>query len=261
MIRTPFEDRLSAGRCLAHRLTLKRIPYDAIVIALARGGVPVGYEVADRLRLALDVIAARRIVVPWEPEMTIGAVVGTENVLDDQLINAMGLSSCELAEIVPDEIENAARENVLYHRYSPALDICGRPVIVVDDGLETGDTILAAVRCLRRARPSLVIAAAPVGPDSAFARLCNEADVVVWVERPAHLCTVGEYFKRFEDVAVDEVQKLLRASRRQQLRVRTMKSQGVSSSKAPLPACRGFDPDKFRAITQTGCALSRNVSE
>src|SRR6185312_2811832 len=187
---SPFEDRLCAGRHLAKELACSELPPDGIVVALAPGGVPVGYEVANRLHLAFDVMAARRIAVPWQREITIGAVVGAEHVLDEELINTMGISACELAEIVPDEVESGARENALYHRHCAALDVCGRPVIVVDDGLATGDTMLAALRFIRRARPSLLVAAAPVGPLGAFARLQNEADRVVCVQSLQHFCTI-----------------------------------------------------------------------
>jgi predicted phosphoribosyltransferase len=233
MIHTSFEDRLAAGRCLAHELAFAGISPDAIVIAVARGGVPVGYEVADRLHLALDVVAARRIEVPWQREITIGAVAGTETVLDDELIKTMGISSCELADIVPTEIGRAGKENDLYHRHSRALDICGRPVIVVDDGLDTGDTMLAAVPYVRRLQPGLLIAAAPVGRSGAFARLRNEADRVINVESQDCFCTVGEHFRDFDQVGAPEIEKLLLASRRQQLRTNTMKA---SSESVPLTA-------------------------
>jgi putative phosphoribosyl transferase len=215
MMHAPFEDRLWAGRYLAAKLASVGVPHDGIVMALARSGVPVGYEVADRLHRALDVEAARRIAIPWQPEITIGAVVGDEAVLDDPLIKGLNLSDSEVAEILQDEIESLALENDEYHRHSPRLELEGHPVILVDDGLETGDTMLAAVRHMRRFRPRLVIAAAPVGPEHAFARLRNEADNVVWLEAPKCFQTIGEHFCRFDEVTDVEIEKLLMSNRRQ----------------------------------------------
>ena len=223
MIQMPFEDRIWAGRCLAHELERRGIPAETIVVGIARGGVPVAYEVADRLHFVLDVIAARRIAAPWQPEITLGAIVGAESVLDDPLIDAMGISSCDLNEIVSREQDVAAQENVVYHRDSPILNVCGRPVVVIDDGLDTGDTMLAAVREIRRRQPSLIVAAAPVGPARAFDRLRKQADQIVCVEIPAHFIAKGEYFRHFDDVDDEAIQNLLLANRCQQARFQAIK--------------------------------------
>jgi len=235
----PFEDRLAAGRCLAHELERHGIPADAIVVGIARGGVPVAYEVADRLHLMLDVVAARGIAVPWQPEITVGAVVGGEDVLDAPLIKKMGISSGELDEMLSMERETAGRENAAYHRDSPILRIRGRPVVLIEDGLDTGDTMLAAIREIRRRQPSRIVVAAPVGPADAFARLSKEADQVVCVETPPHFVARGEYFRHFDEVSDEAIQNLLLANRCQQIRLQTMKA-GCAASHSPASSRTGL---------------------
>jgi putative phosphoribosyl transferase len=220
VVHLPFENRVEAGRLLARELSSRGIvePWGAaVVLALARGGVPVGFEVADRLRLPLDVIIVRKAGVPWQPELAMGAVTGQVRILDDRMIRQLGISDAEVEEIVGHEQAETSRREDLYRGGEPALDLRGRSAILVDDGLATGSTMLAAVHHVRRLEPARAIVAVPVGSSKACARLRREVDDLVCLETPDLFFAVGEWYRDFEQVGDAQVQHLL-AERRQQLR-------------------------------------------
>jgi predicted phosphoribosyltransferase len=196
VVQLPFENRIEAGRLLARLMMARRrvaiidLQGAAVVLALARGGVPVGFEVADRLRLPLDVIIVRKAGVPWQPELAMGAITSQVRILDDSMIRQLGISDEEVEEIVAREQAETSRREELYRGGQPALDLRGRSAILVDDGLATGSTMLAAVRHVRRLEPAGVMAT----PDNFF--------------------SVGEWYREFEQVGDAEVQRLLAESRR-----------------------------------------------
>jgi putative phosphoribosyl transferase len=218
MVHLPFADRVEAGRLLAKELSTREVDRNAVVVALTRGGVPVGSAVAKRLHLPLDVIVARKLGVPWQPELAMGAVAGSARVLDDRMIGELGISHQEVEEIIAREQAEMRRREELYRGGKPALDLHGRSAILVDDGLATGSTMLAAIRHVRSLEPARVIVAVPVGSGGACKRLREEADDLVCPAMPEFFFAVGEWYREFPQVSDVEVQNLLAERHRQLFR-------------------------------------------
>ncbi len=214
MVHLPFTDRVEAGRLLARELSLRAInnTSDAVVLALARGGVPVGFAVADRLHLPLDVIVARKLGVPWQPELAMGAIAGTARILDDRMIRELAVPEEDVEEIVGRERAEMSRRQHLYRGGKPALDLHNQTAILVDDGLATGSTMLAAVDHARSLQAANVVVAVPVGSAQACGRLRREADDVVCLATPERFYAVGEWYRDFRQVSDTEVQHLLAES-------------------------------------------------
>jgi predicted phosphoribosyltransferase len=214
MVQLPFADRVEAGRLLAAELSLRKIARDAVILALTRGGVPVGFAVADRLHLPLDIIVARKIGVPWQPELAMGAIAGTAQFLDDRMIQGLGISDEDVEQIVAREQAEMKRREELYRGGKPAPDLHGKSAILIDDGLATGSTMLAAVRHARSLKPAKVIIGVPVGSEEAAARLRKEVDELVCLAIPEFFSAVGEWYRDFQQVNDAEVENLLVESRR-----------------------------------------------
>lgn len=214
MTHLPFADRLAAGSLLGNELMHRTGDRNAIVLGLARGGVPVGFAVANRLDLPLDVIVARKLGIPWQPELAMGAVAGTARVLNEEILAELKIFSDQVEKVIAREQAEMKRREDLYRggQAAPALD--GHTAILVDDGLATGSTMLAAVRHARNLRSSRIIVAAPVGSNDACERLRQEADDVVCLAIPAFFYAVGEWYRDFRQVGDDEVRNLLAESRR-----------------------------------------------
>ena len=170
MVHLPFADRLEAGRLLAADPSLRKHAEGAVILALTRGGVPVGFAVADRLHLPLDIIVVRKIGVPWQPELAMGAIAGTTRILDDRMIQELGIADEDVETIVAREHAEMKRREDLYRGGKPAPDLKGRSAILIDDGLATGSTMLAAVRHARSLKPAKVIIGVPVGSADACDR-------------------------------------------------------------------------------------------
>jgi predicted phosphoribosyltransferase len=210
---TRFEDRRDAGRRLAE-LLLPLAGEHPVVVALPRGGVPVGREVADALAAPLEILAVRKLGAPHNPEYGIGAIAedGTR-VFDPEALAVLGVSGGVLDAIVARETAELARRVSAYRAGRPPLPLADRTVIVVDDGVATGVTDTAALRALRRKKPRRLILAVPVcAPDSA-ARLREEADEVVCLAEPTRLYGVGQWYRDFSQVSDEEVIAALAAIR------------------------------------------------
>ncbi len=215
MVHLPFADRLEAGRLLAAVPSLRKYTEGGIVLALTRGGVPVGFAVADRLHLPLDIIVVRKIGVPWQPELAMGAIAGTTRILDDRMIQELGIADEDVENIIAREQTEMKRREDLYREGKPALDLHGRVAILIDDGLATGSTMLAAVRHARSLKPAKVIVGVPVGSAEARRRLRKEVDELVCLAIPECFFAVGEWYRDFGQVSDAEVRNLLAESRRQ----------------------------------------------
>jgi putative phosphoribosyl transferase len=204
-----FRNRTDAGRRIAEHLDERGVTAD-VVLAIPRGGLPVGRAVADGLGVPLDIVAARKIGAPGNPELAIGAVASDGTVwLNESLAGDRGVGD----DYVEDRIEvehRAAREKVeRYREGRPPLDLAGKRVLVVDDGVATGATTTACIRQVRNAGAEEVVLAVPVGPPDTVQRLRAEADEVVCVQTPADFTAVGQFYDTFEQVSDEEAKRYL----------------------------------------------------
>ena len=210
-----FRDRKEAGLRLAAALSAHR-GERPIVLALPRGGVPVAAEVAAALGAPLDLVLVRKIGLPYQKELAMGAVVDGSHptiVRNEDVIAAAGVAEDEFQSVCRDELAEIDRRRRLYAGGRPPIDVAGRTVIVVDDGLATGATMRAALRALRTRNPKRLIMAVPVGPDDTLAAMANEADEIVCLETPAFFGAIGTYYGDFRQIDDDEVIAMLAASR------------------------------------------------
>jgi putative phosphoribosyl transferase len=209
--RVVFANRAEAGRLLGEALLAMRLERP-VVLALPRGGVPVGAEIAGALRAPLDVVFAHKIGAPDQPELAVGAIADgdePEMVLNDQLVHALELDEAYIAAAAKRELAALERRRLQYRHVRPAVELAGRAAILVDDGIATGMTMQAALRCARRAGPARLIAAVPVASREAAAMLKREADAVVCLASPRRFASVGSFYRSFGQVSDEEVAALL----------------------------------------------------
>jgi putative phosphoribosyl transferase len=181
-----------------------------VVLALARGGIPVGFAVADRLHIPLEVIVVRKLGVPAQPELAMGAIAGGTTILDNRMIRQLGISEQDIEDTIAREHAEMRRREDLYRTGKPPLDLRGKSVILVDDGLATGSTMLAAVRYVRDFKPARMIIGVPVGSRQACARLLLEVDDLVCLATPENFLAVGRCYRDFEQVSDDDAQGVTR---------------------------------------------------
>ena len=208
----PFLDRTDAGRKLAGALERFR-SWSPVVLALPRGGVPVGLAVARALGAPLDVIDARKLGAPGDEELAVGAIAPGAVYVDRLLVRRLGVSAAYLEQITTAEGRELERRERLYRSGRPPLEVEGRVVILVDDGLATGATARAAVASLRQRRPAQVILAVPVGAPETVARLREVADDVVCLETPPDFRAVSLAYRDFSPTSDAEVVSCLAAAR------------------------------------------------
>ena len=202
-----FADRRDAGRQLAAALGKYRNT-DAVVLALPRGGVPVGYEVARALGLPLAVFVVRKLGTPGQRELAMGAIAsGGVRVLNEQLISDLGISPEVIDAVAAEEERELKRRELLYGSTVPELR--NRAVILVDDGLATGATMRAAVRAVRLHGPARIVVAVPVGASDTCDTLRREADELLCLRMPEPFSAVGLWYSRFDQTTDDEVRKLI----------------------------------------------------
>jgi len=208
-----FADRADAGRQLAGALCAYADNPNVIVLALPRGGVPVAYQVARYLRVPLEVYVVRKLGVPGHEELAMGALASDGTcVLDEELIDSLGIDQNAVDEVVAREIGELRRRQAAYREERPEPDVAGKIVIIVDDGLATGATMRAAAIALRARHPAAIVAAAPVAAPRTCASLRSVADRVVCVFTPEPFHAVGLYYQNFEQTGDDEVRRLLAAA-------------------------------------------------
>jgi putative phosphoribosyl transferase len=209
-----FADRAEAGGLLAARLQDLRLDHP-VVFALPRGGVPIGAEVARSLSAPLDVVFARKLGAPQQPELAVGAVAGVidapEIVLNRRLIASLRLSEAFILQSVGRELEAIERQRDQYEAVRPRTSVEHPTAVVVDDGVATGMTMQAALRHLRRKQPTRLLAATPVAAREAAAMLQREADAAVLLSVPRRFGSVGGFYRSFAQVSDEEVIALLGA--------------------------------------------------
>jgi putative phosphoribosyl transferase len=183
---------------------------DVVVLGLARGGVPVGWEVAAGLGAPLDVFLVRKLGVPQWPELAMGAIAsGGAVVINESVVQSLHISESQLQEVMQRETAELQRREVAYRGGRDAMNLRGKVVIVVDDGIATGASMRCALQAVRGAAPSEVVVAVPVGPRSECQRLRGDADDVVCATSPARFEAVGQVFGDFHQVSDEEVRALL----------------------------------------------------
>ncbi len=206
-----FRDRADAGEKLATRLLHLR-DRDPVVLALPRGGVAVGAAIARRLGAPLDIVMVRKIGVPWQPELALGAVSdgGTPEIfIDREMAAALAIPESYIVEETARQLAELERRRRIYCADRPPVEIGGRTAIVVDDGIATGATMRVALRAVRRRTPAHLVLAAPVAAPETLAALAQDADEAVCVATPAGLASIGQYYTDFHQLSDEEVIRLL----------------------------------------------------
>ena len=205
-----FRDRREAGQVLAGLLSAYRDRADVLVLGLARGGIPVAFEVAAALRAPLDAYIVRKLGAPGHEEFAVGAMAsGGRVVLNDDVVRALGVTPEQLREIAEREGRELIRREATYRPDRPPLDVAGKVVILVDDGLATGASMLAAVTALRDAEPAQIVVAVPAAPESTCREFAGLVDDMVCASMPTPFLAVGESFWDFTQVSDEEVRTLL----------------------------------------------------
>lgn len=208
-----FRNRAEAGKMLAARLTEYADRDDVLVLALPRGGVPVAFEIAKRLAVPVDVFVVRKLGVPGHEELALGAIAtGGIRVLDDGLITTLGLTRETVDRITARELKELQRRERAYRGHGRALELRGKTVLLVDDGIATGSTMKVALRALRRGHPERLIVVVPVAPRSARDALTKEADEVVTLIAPEQFYGVGQWYRDFHQTTDEEVTHLMAMS-------------------------------------------------
>lgn len=211
-----FLDRVEAGQRLNERVNqlVKEERRDVnnlfIVLALPRGGVPVGAEVARGLGVPLDVFVVRKLGAPGHEELAMGAIAsGGVRLLNDEVIRALKITSTQVEEAVESEMKELERREEVYRGDRPPLDIRDRSIILVDDGLATGYSMRASVAAIRRLHPHWILVAVPVAARSTCEELRHEADAVLCLHTPIEFTAVGQWYRNFTQTSDDEVRALL----------------------------------------------------
>lgn len=206
----PFADRHEAGQALASRLRQYAGRTDVVVLALPRGGVPVGHEVADALEAPLDVFLVRKLGTPGHRELAMGAIAsGGVRVLNEDVVQWYRISDSMIDAVAEEEQRELERREQAYREGQPPVPIAKHVVILVDDGLATGSTMRAAVQAVRQRGPSRVVVAVPVGARETCAELSAIADEVVCARMPEPFSAVGQWYLDFSQTTDDEVKQLL----------------------------------------------------
>jgi putative phosphoribosyl transferase len=215
-MRFGFENRRQAGKVLAEKLTSYADRDDVVVLALPRGGVPVAFEVAQLLHAPLDVFVVRKLGVPGQEELALGAIApGGERVLNFGLVRALAITQPMIERITERETRELQRRELLYRASLPPIEIRGKTVVVVDDGLATGATMQVAVEALKRNEPREIVVAVPIGSRQTCAEFANKADVLcVCAVTPEPFYGVGAWYQDFSQTTDDEVRELLDQARR-----------------------------------------------
>lgn len=204
-----FIDRREAGKILATRLSAWAHQADVIVLALPRGGVPVGYEVAQKLSVPLDIFVVRKLGVPGHEELAMGAIASGGIVYFNQaVLGALNLSSEVVDAVIASEQQELIRRETVYRGARPFPEIEGKTVILVDDGIATGASVRVAIKALREQSPKQIILAVPVAPFSVYRALAAEADEVVCPVTPKDFHAVGAWYEDFPQTTDQEVSEL-----------------------------------------------------
>ncbi len=210
-----FKNRKEAGVKLAKKLSLYKDQAKGIVLALPRGGVPVAYEVAQRLHLPLDVFIVRKLGVPGHQELAMGAIASNGvRVLNQELVQSFGITPQEIERVTQIEKEELLRREKLYRGQRAFPDLQQHKVILIDDGLATGSTMLAALHAIREKNPQALMVAVPLASPDVCNDFKKEVDDIVCLHTPEPFYAVGEWYEDFSQTTDEEVRELLEKSKR-----------------------------------------------
>ncbi|HEY4389690.1 MAG TPA: phosphoribosyltransferase family protein [Ktedonobacteraceae bacterium] len=225
-----FRDRVEAGRLLAVRLAAYSNRSDVLVLALPRGGVPVGYEISHMLHAPLDVMIVRKLGVPGQEELAMGAIAsGGIRVLNYDVVHTMGIPEAVINEVAAREQRELERRERLYRENRPPCSIQGRIVMLVDDGIATGSTMQAAISVVKQQEPAHIIIAVPIAAAATCDKFVAQGDELVCVLKPEMLYAIGVWYEQFTQTSDEEVRALLkRASQEYTAWVQEQMQQGIS---------------------------------
>ncbi|KTC86633.1 phosphoribosyltransferase [Legionella brunensis] len=205
-----FINRHEAGRILADQLKMYAYNPDVIVLALPRGGVPVGYEIAKALSVPLDVFIVRKLGVPGHEELAMGAIAsGATAIFNDEIVEALHISKQAIEEVIHSEEEELERREAIYRHNQPFPKLENKIVILVDDGVATGATMRAAIKSLRKQNPARLIMAIPVAAFSTYQEMAKLVDEIICPLQPLHFYAVGLWYEDFAQTTDTEVTELL----------------------------------------------------
>jgi putative phosphoribosyl transferase len=205
-----FHDRTEAGQLLATQLTEYANQDNVWVLGLPRGGIPIAYEIAQALNLPLDICLVRKLGVPDQPELAMGAIApGEVMILNHDIIKALGVSKQALEQVIAAETQELERRAHAYRGDRPEPDVTGKTVILVDDGIATSSTLRAAIATLRQQHPQAIVVAVPVAAMAACEALSPIVDKLVCLTLPEPLHSIGMWYVDFSQTSDEEVQKLL----------------------------------------------------
>jgi putative phosphoribosyl transferase len=210
VLHLPLTNRIEAGRLLADALQSYAGGSDVLILALPRGGVPVAFEVARKLNVPLDLMLVRKLGVPGQRELAMGALAsGGSKVMNQELVESLRLSEATLQAVINEEEQELERRERAYRGNRPPPDVQDRRVILVDDGLATGATMRVAIAALRQQQPARIIVAIPVAPSSTVEKLRQEADEVFCLATPEPFFAIGRWYVDFSQTSDEEVHDLL----------------------------------------------------
>ena len=217
-----FRNRREAGRQLAAKLSKYAHQPNVSVLALPRGGVPVAYEVARALDAPMDVFLVRKLCVPQQPELAMGAIAsGGARVMNDDILQMLHIPNYVIEEIAARELQELERRERTYRQGRPSLDVRGRTVILVDDGLATGASMRAAVKALRQLKPARIVVAVPTASAETCDTFRDEVDEIVCAQTPEPFIAVGAWYDDFSQTTDDEVRELLSREVSERMGVKT----------------------------------------
>ena len=209
-----FRDRTQAGRLLADELKRYRHRENVLVLALPRGGVPVGFEVAQALHAPLDVFVVRKLGLPGHEELAMGAIAsGGVRVLNEEVVNKLRISETTIEAVAAKEKEELKRRELLYRGHNVPPDIHRNTIILVDDGIATGSTMRAAIAAIKQQKPARLVIAVPTGAPSSCAEIEPLVDELVCLMMPRDFYAVGQWYENFSQTSDEEVARLLEESR------------------------------------------------
>lgn len=205
-----FKDRTDAGKQLAAALSQYTDKENTIVLALPRGGVPIGYEVAKALHLPLDVFLVRKLGLPWQPELAMGAIaLGGIIVYNQDVLSQVDLTQSDIDTVIQKEQKILDERNNKYRSGKAPLQVTGKTIILVDDGIATGATTRAAIKALKQEEPKKLVVAIPLAPPDTYQTICDESDEVICLEKPDPFYAIGAWYEHFDQTSDEEVIELL----------------------------------------------------